>query len=149
LPAQLALQGKTTSDYRVFFYEEVGTATLEDGLYARALDLKYTDRIRRIARLLAATRAGWRSAANEARKAAEFLAEITPRPTPDLATLLRSIRATNDLVQLEQVPFGRLDPAAYDRTVTILLTAAPDPLLETAPRGATSDAALKALETLD
>jgi NitT/TauT family transport system substrate-binding protein len=149
LPAQLALQGKAASDYRVFFYEEVGTATLEDGLYARALDLKSTDRIRRIARFLAAARAGWRSAANEARKAAEFLAEITPPPTPDLATLLRSVWAVNDLVRLERIPFGRLDPAAYDRTVTILLTAAPDPLLETAPRGATSDAALKALEALD
>lgn len=149
MPAQLALQGTTTSDYRIFFYEEVGTATLEDGLYARALDLKYTDRIRRIAGFLAAARAGWRSAANEVRKAAEFLSEITPRPAPDLATLLRSIRAANDLVQLDRIPFGRLDPAAYDRTVTILLTAAPDPLLETAPRGATSDLALKALEALD
>jgi NitT/TauT family transport system substrate-binding protein len=149
LPAQLALQGKTESGYRVFSYQEVGTATLEDGVYARALDLKYTDRIRRIARFLAGVRAGWRSAANKERKAAEFLAEITPPPTPDLATLLRSVRAVNDLVQLDRIPFGRLDPAAYDRTVTILLTAAPDPLLETAPRGATTDAALKALGALE
>jgi NitT/TauT family transport system substrate-binding protein len=149
LPEQFALEGKTASDYRVFSYEEVGTATLEDGLYVRARDLKYTDRIRRIAHFLAGARAGWRSAADEARKAAEFLAEIMPSPSPELATLLRSVWAANELVQLERVPFGHLDPAAYDRTVTILLTAAPDPLLETAPRGATSDAALKALETLD
>jgi hypothetical protein len=47
------------------------------------------------------------------------------------------------------MPFGRLAPAAYDRTVTILLTAAPDPLLETAPRGATSEVAIKALEALE
>lgn len=146
LPAQLALQGKTMFDYRVFFYEEVGTATLEDGVYARAPDLKYPDRIQRIAQFLAAARAGWESAADEARKAAEFLAEITPPPAPDLATLLRSIWAANDLVQVDRIPFGRLYPAAYDRTVTILLTAAPDPLLKTAPRGAASDAAIKALE---
>lgn len=149
LPVQLALQGRTTFDYRIFFYEAVGTALLEDGVYARAQDLKYPDRVERIAHVLAAARTGWESAADEARKAAEFLAEITPPPVPELATLLRSIWAANDLVQVERIPFGRLNPAAYDQTVTILLTAAPDPLLKTAPRGAVSDTAIKALEALD
>jgi NitT/TauT family transport system substrate-binding protein len=146
LPAQLALQGKTTFDYRVFSYEDLGTATLEDGVYARAEDLKYPDRIQRIAHFLAATRAGWQGAADEARKAAEFLAEIMTPPAPDLATLLRSIWAANNLVEIDKKSFGRLDPAAYDRTVTVLLTAAPDPALKTAPLGAVSDAAIKALE---
>ena len=146
LPQQLAVQGKTTFDYRIFSYEQVGTATLEDGVYARAEDLKYPDRIQRIARFLAGARAGWQSAADEARKAAEFLAEKTTPPAPDLATLLRGIWAANDLVDVGRIPFGRLDPAAYDRTVTILLTAAPDPLLKTAPLGAVSDAVSKALE---
>jgi NitT/TauT family transport system substrate-binding protein len=149
LPAQIAMQGKTSFDYHVFLYEQVGTATLEDGLYVRAQDLKDADHIQRAARFLVAARAGWQSAADEARKAAEFLAEIMPPPAPDLATLLRSIWAANDLVQVQSMPFGRLAPAAYDRTVTILLTAAPDPLLETAPRGATSEAAIKALEALE
>jgi NitT/TauT family transport system substrate-binding protein len=146
LPEQLALQGKTTFDYRVFSYEELGTATLEDGVYVRADDLKYPERIQRIAHFLAGARAGWRNAAEEARKAAEFLAAILPPPAPELATLLRSIWAANDLVLVGDVPFGRLDPAAYDRTVTILLTAAPDPMLKTAPLGAVSDAAIKALD---
>jgi NitT/TauT family transport system substrate-binding protein len=149
LPAQVAQQGKTSFDYHVFSYEQIGTATLEDGLYARGRDVDEADRILRMAHVLAAARAGWRSATQEAHKAAEFLAEIMPSPAPDLATLLRSIWAANDLVQVEHIPFGRLDPAAYDRTVTILLTAAPDPLLETAPRGATSNAAIKALEALE
>jgi NitT/TauT family transport system substrate-binding protein len=146
LPLQLALQGKTTFDYRIFSYEDVGTATLEDGVYARAEDLKYPDRIQRIARFLAAARAGWQSAADEARKAAEFLAEKTAPPAPDLATLLRAIWAANDLVEVGRIPFGHLDPAAYDRTVTILLTAAPDPLLKTAPLAAVSDVVIKAVE---
>ena len=145
LPLQLALQGKTTFDYRLFSYEDVGTATLEDGVYARGEDLKYPDRIQRIARFLAAARAGWQSAADEARKAAEFLAEKTAPPAPDLATLLRAVWAANDLVEVGRIPFGHLDPAAYDRTVTILLTAAPDPVLKTAPLGAVSDVAIKAL----
>lgn len=146
LPLQLAALGKTTFDYRIFSYEQLGTATLEDGVYARTGDLKYPDRIQRIARFLTGARAGWQSAADEARKAAEFLAEITPPPAPDLSTLLRAIWAANDLVEVERIPFGRLDPAAYDRTVTILLTAAPDPLLKTAPLGAVSDSVIKALD---
>ena len=149
LPAQLALQGKTTLDYSLFFYEAVGTSTLEDGVYARAQDLKLADRIQRIAHFLAGAHAGWQSAARDARKAAQFLAEHMASPVPDLATLLRSVWATNDLVLVDRVPFGRLDPAAYDRTVTILLTAAPDPPLKTAPRAAASDKAIKALEALE
>ncbi|HEY3149475.1 MAG TPA: ABC transporter substrate-binding protein [Dongiaceae bacterium] len=146
LPQQLALQGKSTLDYRIFPYEDVGTATLEDGVYARAGDLKYPDKVQRIAHFLAGAKAGWQSAADEARKASEFLADIMAPPAPDLATLLRAIWAANDLVEVGSMPFGRLDPAAYDRTVTVLLTGAPDPILRTAPVGATSDAAIKALD---
>ncbi|HET6161402.1 MAG TPA: ABC transporter substrate-binding protein [Dongiaceae bacterium] len=146
LPQQLALQGKTSFDYRVFSYEEVGTATLEDGVYARAEDVKDRDKVARIAHFLAGARAGWQNAAAEARKAADFLADIIKPPAPDLATLLRSIWAANDLVAVNDVTFGHLDPAAYDRTVTILLTAAPDPVLKTAPLSAVSDAAIKVLD---
>jgi NitT/TauT family transport system substrate-binding protein len=146
LPQQLAQQGKSVLDYRIFPYEDVSTATLEDGIYVRAADLKYPDKVQRIAHFLAGAKAGWQSAADEARKAAEFLADIMTSPAPDLATLLRSIWAANDLVQVGSVPFGHLDPAAYDRTVTVLLTAAPDPTLKTAPAGATSDTAIKVLD---
>ncbi|HEY1385614.1 MAG TPA: ABC transporter substrate-binding protein [Dongiaceae bacterium] len=146
LPQQLALQGQSMLDYRIFAYEDVGTATLEDGVYARAADLKYPDKVQRIAHFLAGAKAGWQSASDEARKAAELLADITAPPAPDLATMLRSVWAANDLVEIGKVPFGQLDPAAYDRTVTVLLTAAPDPTLKSAPVGATSDAVIKALE---
>ena len=146
LPMQLALTGKSTLDYRLFSYEDVGTATLEDGVYARAEDLKYADRIQRIGHFLAGAKAGWQSAASEARKAAEFLAEAMPKPAPDLATLLRAIWAANDLVKVGEVSFGHLSPVAYDRTVTVLLTGAPDPVLKTAPLSATSDKAIKALD---
>src|SRR5262249_26820393 len=114
--------------------------------YARAADLKYPDRIQRIAHFLAGARAGWQNAADEARKAGDFLAGIMTPPVPEPATLLRAIWAANDLVEVGRVPFVRLDVAAYDRTVTVLITGAPDPALKTAPVGATSAAALKALE---
>lgn len=146
LPAQLAAHGKTSFDYRIFSYEDVGTATLEDGLYARAEDMKDPDRIQRVARFLAAAKEGWQSASDEPRKAAEFLAGAVTQPAPELATLLRAVWAANDLVEVSNIAFGHLDPAAYDRTVTVLLTGAPDPTLKTAPIGAVSDAAIKALD---
>ena len=146
LPAQLAVQGKSNFDYHIFLYEDLQTATLEDGVYARADQLATPEEIQRAARVLSAMKAGWQKTWDEPRKAAEFLAEIMSQPSPDLATLLRSVWAANDLVKIDALPFGHLDPAAYDRTVNVLLTGAPDPTLKTAPRGALSDVVIKALD---
>jgi NitT/TauT family transport system substrate-binding protein len=146
LPVQLARQGRNMFDFKLFLYEEIGTATLEDGLYAQSAALSDPKQIDRIVRFLAASKAGWQSAADDPRKAAESLAAMMSEPAPDISVLLRSVWAANDLVEVEDRPFGRLDPAAYDRTVTVLLTGAPDPVLKTAPLSATSDVAIKALE---
>jgi NitT/TauT family transport system substrate-binding protein len=146
LPAQLATEGKTQSDYHLFGFEELGTATLEDGLYARTEDLADPDRVDLFARFLAGTRAGWRSMADEPRKATERLVELMHQPEPDLPTLIRGVWAVNDLVDIDDLDFGRLNPAAYDRTVTVLLTGAPSPTLQTAPLGAISEIVLKKLK---
>jgi NitT/TauT family transport system substrate-binding protein len=146
LPSQLAAEGKSQSDYHLFGFEEQGTATLEDGLYARAEDLADPDRVDLFARFLAGTRAGWRSMAEEPRKATERLVELLHQAEADLPTLIRAVWAVNDLVDIDDLEFGRLDPAAYDRTVTVLLTGAPNPTLQTAPLGAISDAVLKKLK---
>jgi hypothetical protein len=49
----------------------------------------------------------------------------------------------DDLLDLEKGPMGKLDTDAYDRTVNLLLTAAPDPVLTRAPAGAVSDVVIK------
>ena len=77
LPLQLALQGKTTFDYRIFSLRRRRDRDAGGRRLCAREDLKYPDRIQRIARFLAGARAGWQSAADEARKAAEFLAEKT------------------------------------------------------------------------
>ncbi len=146
LPNQLAAEGKTPSDYHLFGFEELGTATLEDGLYARAEDLTDPDRVAVFARFLQGARAGWRSVAEEPRRATERLMGLLPDQEGDLPTLIRGVWAVNDLVDIDDIEFGRLDPAAYDRTVTVLLTGAPDPTLQTAPLGAISDAVLQKLK---
>jgi NitT/TauT family transport system substrate-binding protein len=146
LPGQLAAEGKTQADYHLFRFEELGTATLQDGLYVRAEDLDDPDRVALFARFLTGTRAGWRSMAAEPRKATERLVDLQHQADADLPTLIRGVWAVNDLVDIDDLEFGRLDPLAYDRTVTVLLTAAPNPTLQTAPLGAVSDAILKKLK---
>ncbi len=146
LPSQLTAEGKTPSDYHLFGFEELGTATLEDGLYARAEDLKDPDRVALFARFLAGARDGWRSMAEEPRKATEHLVGLLSQAEADLPTLIRGVWAVNDLVAVDDIEFGRLDPAAYDRTVTVLLTGAPNPTLQTAPLGAVSEAVIKKLK---
>lgn len=143
LPAQLAVTGKTPADYRLFSYEELGTATLEDGLYAREADLADPERVDVFAQVVAGMRQGWQDAAEEPRKAAERLMSLMPMQAADLPTLIRGVWAVNDLVAVEDAEFGHLDPAAYDRTVTVLLTGAPEPALKSAPLAATSDAVIK------
>lgn len=146
LPSQLTAEGKTPSDYHLFGFEELGTATLEDGLYARAEDLADPDRVALFARFLAGARDGWRSMAEEPRKATERLVGLMSGQEADLPTLIRGVWAVNDLVAVDDIEFGRLDPAAYDRTVTVLLTGAPNPTLQTAPLGAVSDVVLQKLK---
>jgi NitT/TauT family transport system substrate-binding protein len=147
LPGQLAVQGKTPADYRLFSYEELGTATLEDGLYARTEDLADPERIDRFAQFVAGARLGWERVAEEPRKATETLMTLMPLQETDLATLIRGVWAVNDLVAMEDADFAHLDPAAYDRTVTVLLTGAPEPSLKNAPLGAVSDAVIKRLKS--
>ncbi len=143
LPAQLADQGATPADFRLFSYEELGTATLEDGLYARAEDLSDPERVDHFAQFIAGARKGWERVADEPRKSAETLMALMPADSADLTTIIRGVWAVNDLVAFDDYDFGHLDPAAYDRTVTVLLTGAPEPSLKNAPLGATSDVVIK------
>lgn len=146
LPGQLGAEGKTPSDYRLFDFEDLGTATLEDGLYARAEDLADPDRVELFARFLAGARQGWRSVAEEPRRATEHLVALLSQSEAELPMLIRGVWAVNDLVAIDEAEFGRLDPAAYDRTVTVLLTGAPEPALKTAPLGAVSGAVTERLK---
>mgnify|MGYP000980430870 CR=1 FL=1 len=147
LPADLAVQGKSPADFRLFSYEDLGTATLEDGLYARAEDLLDPERVDAFAHFVEGARKGWERVAEEPRKATEALMSLASTQTTDLPTLIRGVWAVNDLVAVDDAEFGHLDPAAYDRTVTVLLTGAPEPSLKNAPLGATSDKVIKKVKT--
>jgi NitT/TauT family transport system substrate-binding protein len=127
-----------------YAYQAIGQATLEDGLYAREADLAKPERVAAFARFLEAARRGWRLA-HVSPKAAVDLLQADPKfAAVDPMLLRQAIERVDDLLDLEKGPMGKLDPDAYDRTINLLLTAAPDPVLTHAPAAAVSDAVVKA-----
>lgn len=64
---------------------------------------------------------------------------------PDLAALKASLDAVDALIDPGHDKIGALDADSYDRTVNLLLTGAPEPVLRSAPEDALSDVLLKHL----
>jgi NitT/TauT family transport system substrate-binding protein len=129
---------------KVYSYQEIGQSTLEDGLYARDADLAKPERVAAFASFLEAARRGWQLA-HVSPKAAFDLLQANPKfAAVDPALLREAIERVDGLLALEKGAMGKLDTDAYDRTVNLLLTAAPDPVLTKAPAGAVSDAVVKA-----
>ncbi len=137
--ADIPLQG-----LKQYSYQALGQATLEDGLYAREADLTKPERVALFASFLGAVRRGWQLA-HLSPKAALDLLQANPKfASVDPAVLRQAIAAVDELLALDKGPMGKLDSDAYDRTVNLMLTAAPDPVLTRAPAGAVSDAVVKA-----
>jgi NitT/TauT family transport system substrate-binding protein len=137
--AKIPLDGLKT-----YSYQEIGQATLEDGLYAREADLAKPERVAVFGNFLGAARRGWQLA-HVSPKTAFDLLRADPKFAAIDPTLLRAaIDKVDDLLALEKGPLGKLDIDAYDRTVNLLLTAAPDPVLTRAPANAVSDLVVRA-----
>jgi len=137
--AKIPLQG-----LKAYGYQAIGQATLEDGLYARDEDLAKPERVAAFASFLGAARRGWQLAHISPKTAFDLLRADPKFANVDPAVLKDSIDAVDDLLGLDKGPMGKLDPDAYDRTVNLLLTAAPDPVLTRAPAGAVSDVVVTA-----
>jgi NitT/TauT family transport system substrate-binding protein len=122
----------------VFRYEDEGVATLEDGLYALAPRLADPAMANRLARFLRASVAGWRYAMNPAH--ATEVVSIVQRaaaPTPlDAAKERRMLREVVKLLPGSGHGLGYLEPAAYERTVDVLLSAPANPVIRRRPEAA-------------
>jgi NitT/TauT family transport system substrate-binding protein len=145
-PLEFAAAGIPLPKLKQYVYQALGQAMLEDGLYARAADLQKPARVARFADFLVAARRGWRLAHVSPKLAFDLLHADPKFAAADPAALRQAIDAVNGLVALDQGPMGKLDPDDYDRTVNLLLTAAPDPVLTRAPANAVSDAVVKAAQ---
>jgi NitT/TauT family transport system substrate-binding protein len=145
-PLDFAAAGLKLQDLKLYRYDDAGVATLEDGLYARGGDLARSERVAQFAAFLSAVTKGWRFAHNNPKAAFDLIHADPAFANADPTALRQAIDAVDDLVAPDNGPIGKLDRNAYNQTVNLMLTAAPDPVLTKAPAGAISDAVWKAMK---
>jgi NitT/TauT family transport system substrate-binding protein len=130
--------GMTPPQLVVFRYDDEGVATLEDGLYALSAKLADPAMRDRLARFVRASVAGWRFAAAPAHRA-EAVRIVVRRSAGDAADprqAERMLREVAKLVANDRHGLGFLEPAAYERTVDVLRSAASNPVIRKRPEGA-------------
>ncbi len=110
--------GFTSQDMTVFGFEDEGVATLEDGLYVvegRLQDPLFVDRMVRFVR---ASMRGWAWSLENVDAAVGVVMEQAPKGTTTIDHQRHMLEVVGGLLATES---WRLDPADYDRTVSILL----------------------------
>ncbi|WP_166369856.1 ABC transporter substrate-binding protein [Psychromonas sp. SA13A] len=129
--------GLTPEELVLFKYEDEKVATLEDGLYVLEKDLKDEKKVETYAKFLKASLKGWKWAAENPEKAAMIVLEYddtgaqTEHHQTRMMTEVAKLLGTGDSM-------GYLDPAAYERTVNILLGSDSAPVITKKPVGAYS-----------
>ncbi|WP_417688714.1 ABC transporter substrate-binding protein [Roseibium sp.] len=127
--------GLSADDLIVFKYEDQGVATLEDGLYVLEETLKDDAMVDKYARFVRASMKGWAYAAENPEEAAEIVLE---NDATGAQTEKHQVRMVGEIIKLVDGSDGKLDTAAYERTVKSLLSGGSDPVITTEPQGATT-----------
>ena len=131
---QLIDAGLKPSDLVTFYYQDQGVASLEDGLYVLAPKLKDKAFVDRAARFLRATLKGWDDAVKDPAFAAKAVVAADPSGSATYKVQLRQIENVAKLITNANTPkVGYLDPAAYERTVKVLLAAGSTPVIKKDP----------------
>lgn len=138
LPFALGPDAAKDKSLILYRYQDMDLGVLEDGLYARSADLKDPARIDAFKRFLAAAARGWQSLHDDPSDAERLIMALPDSAKLDEKVVAESLAAVSEAVGVDNVDLGTLDDAAYDRTVLLLLTGAPDPTLAAAPSGAVS-----------
>ena len=131
----------------VFKYEDEGVATLEDGVYTLEKNLKDPAMAEKLARFLKASMKGWDYAVAHPDEGAAITLANDETGAQTEAHQKFMMAEIDKLVGVNPKGTGYLDPAAYDRTVAILLSGKSDPVIAKKPEGAWThdiiDAAMK------
>ena len=135
---QLIEAGMKPSQLIVFKYEDEGVATLEDGLYTTDAKLADPAMVARLARFVKASMKGWQYAIDHEDEAVKIVLDAD---TTGAQTKLHQTHMMGDVAKLVAAGksghgIGYLDPAAYDRTVSVLLSSGSDPVITKKPDGA-------------
>ncbi len=125
----------------VFKYEDEGVATLEDGLYTTDAKLADPAMVERLARFVKASVKGWQYAVAHQDEAVKI---VLAADTTGAQTEIHQKHQIAEVAKLVAAPqghgLGYLDPAAYERTVSVLLSSGSDPVITKQPQGAWSHA---------
>ena len=141
---QLIDAGMKPDQLNVFKYEDQGVATLEDGLYTTESKLANPAAVETLARFLKASLKGWQYASEHQDEAVKI---VLSNDTVGAQTPAHQKRMMSEVVKLLGSAPGRmgyLDPAAYERTVSGLLSGGSDPVISRKPEGAWSHAVFDA-----
>ena len=120
----------------VFKYEDEGVATLEDGVYTLEKNLKDAAMTEKLARFLKASMKGWDWAVAHPDEAAAIVLQNDESGAQTEAHQKFMMGEIAKLVGTNPKGTGYLDPAAYDRTVAILMSGKSDPVISKKPEGA-------------
>ncbi len=126
--------GLKPEELSVFKYEEQGVATLEDGLYVLEDSLKDAKMKDKLARFVKASLKGWDYAVKNNDEAADIVLENDASGAQTEKHQRRMMGEIAKLISSEKL--GRLNEAAYKRTVDTLLSGKSSPVISKAPVGA-------------
>lgn len=120
----------------VFKYEDQGVATLEDGIYTLEKSLADPAMVDKLTRFVQASMKGWDWAVANPDEAAMIVLENDATGAQTELHQKRMMGEIAKLVGSNAKGTGWLDPAAYDRTVGVLLSGQSDPVITAKPDGA-------------
>ena len=131
---QVVDAGVKESDLVTFFYEKEGVASLEDGLYVLDGKLKDPAFVAKMAKFLKATFKGWNDAVKNPEEAARIVVAADPSGSATLKVQERQMKNVATLISTAGTKkIGYLEPAAYERTVKVLLTGGSSPVIKKDP----------------
>jgi NitT/TauT family transport system substrate-binding protein len=127
--------GIPESELVVFKYEDQGVATLEDGLYTLDAKLKDPKMVDKLARFVKASMKGWDYAVKNQDEAVAIVLDNDASGAQTEKHQKQMISEIAKLLEGGAKP-GHLDPAAYERTVGVLINGKSDPVISKKPEGA-------------
>jgi len=116
-----------------FKYEDMGVATLEDGIYVLEENLSDPAFKDKMVRFVRASMRGWKWAEENPMEAAMI---VLDNDETGAQTEAHQVRMMGEIAKLTAGSNGALDPADFDRTVATLLAGGSDPVITAAPVGA-------------
>lgn len=139
-------EGMKADELVVFKYEEMGVATLEDGLFTTEMKLAQPGMADKLARFVAASLRGWDFAERNQPETVGIVLALDPALAKEAAHQAHMLEDVARLIDPGAKGLGYLDPAAYERTVATLLAGGSDPVITRRPTGAWTHAVWEAAQ---